>query len=227
MRIGGLHKTTLLDFPGKIGALVFARGCNFRCPYCHNAHLLREGPCLPAEKVLNFLRRRRGVLQGVIVSGGEPALQDAALKNFCAAVKSLGYAVKLDTNGSRPAVLRALLADGLLDYVAMDVKTDPTRYTAALDNAGENVLQSMAVLAESGVPHEFRVTCAAPLVTPETFAEILPRVGERTPVYLQAARVEQVLDPEFFANGGRALTPEEMERLAAMARKTGVQCAVR
>lgn len=227
MRIGGLHKTTLLDFPGKIGALVFTRGCNFRCPYCHNAHLLREGPCLPPEEVLDFLRRRRGVLQGVVVSGGEPTLHPVGLEAFCAAAKSLGYAVKLDTNGSRPAVLRALLAGGLLDYVAMDVKTRPAHYPAALENAGDNVLESISLLRRSGTAHEFRVACAAPLVTAESFAGIMEAVGTHAPLYLQALRLENALEPEFFTGPGRALTLEEMEKLAAMAREAGARCELR
>ncbi len=127
--ISGLQKMTLLDFPGKVACTVFLQGCNFRCPFCHNSALLPgEGETLYTEEAfLDFLRSRRGLLDGVCITGGEPTLQPR-LMDLVRQIKALGYAVKLDTNGSRPAVLKALVEAGLLDYVAMDVKNAPDAY---------------------------------------------------------------------------------------------------
>lgn len=139
MRLAGIQKLTLLDFPGKTAATVFTPGCNFRCPYCHNADLVAEGfvngpagcggqePGIAPEDVLAFLDKRRGLLDGVCITGGEPLLQPG-LGDFCASVKMRGFAVKLDTNGSLPDRLRAVVEAGLVDYVAMDVKNAPERY---------------------------------------------------------------------------------------------------
>ena len=123
MKIGGLAKLTLLDYPQKVACTVFTIGCNFRCPFCHNASLVECRNCeqLTNEDVLSFLKKRKNVLEGVCVTGGEPLLQ-SGLEDFLAHVKELGYLVKLDTNGSNPAKLQSLVQKGLVDYVAMDVK---------------------------------------------------------------------------------------------------------
>ena len=131
MRFYGFQKMTLLDFPGKVACTLFTGGCNMRCPFCHNALLVTEleqgNDTWDEAEVLTFLRRRKGLLDGVCVTGGEPTLQPE-LAPFLRRVKELGYAVKLDTNGTRPEVLRALVGEGLVDYVAMDVKNSPARY---------------------------------------------------------------------------------------------------
>ena len=124
MKICGLQKTTLLDFPGHVAATIFTGGCNFRCPFCHNGDLL--GSDIPEafseEEVLNFLKKRRSILEGVAITGGEPTLQPD-LRKFIEKIRDMGYRIKLDTNGYRPDVLRSLCEDGLIDYVAMDIKT--------------------------------------------------------------------------------------------------------
>ena len=129
MNISGLQKMTLLDFPGKVACTVFLGGCNYRCPYCHNAELLdgKIEPLMSQEEFLAFLSKRKGLLDGVCISGGEPTLS-AGLKELMAEIKAMGYAIKLDTNGSRPAVLKELAEANLLDYVAMDIKNCPDRY---------------------------------------------------------------------------------------------------
>ena len=126
MKICGLQKTTLLDFPGHVAATVFTGGCNFRCPFCHNSGLLPSWSqeLFTADEVLEFLTKRRGVLEGVCITGGEPSLQPD-LEDFIRRIRSLGFLVKLDTNGSRPEVLKDLCGKGLLDYVAMDIKAGP------------------------------------------------------------------------------------------------------
>ena len=229
VRIGGLQKTSLLDFPGKVSAVVFTQGCNFLCPYCHNPNLVlcrQEALALALADVLAFLAQRRRVLEGVVVSGGEPTLHDG-LFSFCATLKSLGYAVKLDTNGSRPETLRLLLEAKLLDYVAMDVKGDPRRYPEALGAPeGDTVARAMGVLRQSDIAHEFRIPCAAPFIDEAGFSAILEEAGD-TPLFLQAVRLENVLRPDFFATTGRPLDAGEMETLRATALRGGADCRIR
>ena len=228
MRIGGLQKTTLLDFPGKISAAVFTQGCNFLCPYCHNPELVLYGrQPLALSGVVAFLAKRRDVLRGVVISGGEPTLQDG-LFGFCATLKSLGLAVKLDTNGSRPEVLRQLLQAELLDYVAMDVKANPKHYPAILcpQDLGENIARSMALLEESQAPHEFRVPCVAPFIDADSFAAILSHISH-APLFLQAVRLGHVLQADFFPSQGHALGKETMESLCMAAQRKGLTCHIR
>ncbi len=233
MRIGGLQRTSGLDYPGLLSAVVFTAGCNFNCPYCHNADLAR-GRTRPLNDgaVLGFLVRRGRVLDGLVISGGEPTLQPD-LPAFCAAAKALGYAVKLDTNGSRPDVLRRMLALRVLDYVALDVKADPRNYPPAISPgpAGDAVGDSIAALAQSGVPHEFRVTAVAPFIDARGFTAILgalDNAGGRAPLFLQKARLEKVLDPDFFTKKkGRALNAAELEELRGLAARRGRECAIR
>ena len=167
MIISGLQKMTLLDFPGKVACTVFLQGCNYRCPFCHNAELLegKTEPVMTEAEFLGFLKKRVGLLEGVCVSGGEPTLS-SGLRDLLAAIKELGYAVKLDTNGSRPAVLKALVAEGLVDYVAMDIKNAPSRYaqTAGLSKVDLAAIEESAAFLMSGaVESEFRTTVVSPL----------------------------------------------------------------
>ena len=167
MIISGLQKMTLLDFPGKVACTVFLQGCNFRCPFCHNSDLLgTEGPTpIPVETLLDFLKKRVGLLDGVCITGGEPTLQKD-LPELLRAIKSLGYLIKLDTNGNRPDVLKALVTEGLVDYVAMDIKNCPARYG---DTAGvpgmtlTHLEESIRFLLEGSLDFEFRTTVMAEL----------------------------------------------------------------
>ena len=130
MKISGLQKLTLLDYPGKMACTVFTYGCNFRCPFCHNAMLVTEenSDSISEDEFFTFLKKRQGILDGVCISGGEPTLQKD-LAEFIGKIKAMGYAVKLDTNGSKPEVLRNLIEENLLDYVAMDIKNSPAKYS--------------------------------------------------------------------------------------------------
>ena len=166
MTIMGLQKLTLLDFPGKIACTVFTGGCNFRCPFCHNASLVipaKLGAAMPTEEFFAFLEKRRGILGGVCVSGGEPTLM-FDLAEFISRIKSMGFAVKLDTNGSRPEVLKSLVEQGLVDYVAMDIKNSPDMYPKTVGVDGFDVspiLESAAYLMSGAVDFEFRTTLVA------------------------------------------------------------------
>lgn len=163
MRICGLQKLAMVDYPGKLAATVFTGGCNLRCPFCHNALLvtrLTESPQLDLQEVLDFLKSRRGILDGVVLSGGEPLLQPGAA-DFLAAVKDMGFDTKLDTNGCYPDILADILSRKLVDYVAMDIKNSREKYamTVGIPNFDLTpVEESIKLLKESGVDYEFRTT---------------------------------------------------------------------
>ena len=165
--IAGLQKMTLRDYPGKLACTVFLQGCNYRCPFCHNSELLpRKGEeFMTEEEFLSFLKKRQGLLDAVCVSGGEPTLYKD-LPRLLKAIKDLGYLVKLDTNGSDPEVLKALVTDGLIDYVAMDIKNSPARYgeTVGLSKVDmEAIEESIRFLLSDAVAYEFRTTVVAQL----------------------------------------------------------------
>lgn len=177
MRIGGLQKLTLLDYPGKVACTVFLIGCNLRCPYCHNPGLVlperMDGHEIPTDEVLGFLEQRRGKLDGVCITGGEPTLWQE-LPEFISDIRSLGYTVKLDTNGTNPDMLKKLLSDSLLDYVAMDIKNGPSRYAITCGGADviDSVRKSAALLLNGMAEYEFRTTVCKPLHTEKEMGEI-------------------------------------------------------
>lgn len=191
MNIQGLQKLTLLDYPEKVACTVFTGGCNFRCPFCHNASLVTHvdpNNNIPEEKVLSFLKKRQGILDGVCVTGGEPLLQpDIAV--FIGKVKELGYTVKLDTNGSNIERLKQLVEQKLVDYVAMDVKNAPDKYGQTIGIEGynlENIFQSIAYLKSGTVPYEFRTTVVREFHKREDFAAIGRWLRGAERYYLQA-----------------------------------------
>lgn len=162
MVICGIQKLTLLDYPGKVACTIYTGGCNFRCPFCHNADLVTGKPevTVTGEEIFRFLRKRQGLLDGVCISGGEPLLQPD-LEDFIRGVRSLGYSVKLDTNGSMPDKLESLAEKGLLDYVAMDLKNAPEHYGRTIGaetyDVG-NIDRSIRFLMGGEIPYEFRTT---------------------------------------------------------------------
>lgn len=197
MQIGGFLPFSLCDFPSRPAAVVFAQGCNFRCPFCHNGGLLAlTDGSIPKAEVLDRLARRRDLLQGVVVSGGEPCLQPD-LAAFCASVKALGLAVKLDTNGSWPSVLRSLLARRLVDYVAMDVKAPPHLYArlAGVDVEWGVIEESIRVLAASGVPHQFRTTVVEAFLNDDDLEEIASLLPPGDRLVRQEFRPDLARDP--------------------------------
>ena len=175
MKISGLQKLTLLDFPGKMACTVFTYGCNFRCPFCHNALLVTEenSDNISEDEFFTFLKKRQGILDGVCISGGEPTLQKD-LADFIRKVRALGYAVKLDTNGSSPHILRSLIDEKLLDYVAMDIKNSPDKYnlTCGCEVDMDLIKESVSIIKESGIDHEFRTTSVKELHSAEDFGQI-------------------------------------------------------
>jgi pyruvate formate lyase activating enzyme len=171
MKIGHVQKTSFIDYPGKISAVVFTQGCNFRCPYCHNPELVdtnRYGKSLFMGDVYAFLEKRRGKLDAVVISGGEPALQSGLIA-FLQKVKHMGYLVKLDTNGSRPNVIHDALRAGVLDYIAMDIKAPWDKYSHVAGSLVNitHIKKSIALIMASGIPYEFRTTIVDSLLHPQ------------------------------------------------------------
>lgn len=232
VRFGGLLPTSLIDFPGRISCILFVAGCNFHCPYCHNPDLAagRTGPgrSLSRTEFIAFLQQRRSLLDGVVITGGEPTLF-SGLPDLCRLVKEMGFAVKVDTNGSRPAVLQRLIGERLVDFVAMDVKTDLARYTPLLRRRRrpEDLVESIEAILQSGLPHEFRTTCVAPLVTEASVDRIARRIRGAMRYVLQRCRRSGVLDPAFFEGTGRPLEEEEIHRLRSLAAPWVAECIIR
>ena len=177
MRIGGLQKLTLLDYPGFVACTVFLTGCNLRCPYCHNPGLVliekEHCPEISQKELLDFLNLRKGILDGVCISGGEPTIQ-GDLPRLIETIRSLGYKVKLDTNGTNPGMLRELFSASLLDYVAMDIKNCPDRYkeTCGGFDIYHQAQESVDLIMNSGVDYEFRTTVCKPFHDEESMGEI-------------------------------------------------------
>ena len=176
MKIVGLQKLTLLDFPGQVACTVFLGGCNFRCPFCHNSQLLDGNveEVMSADNLMTFLNGRRGILDGVCVTGGEPTLQPQ-LPQLLRSIKEMGFRVKLDTNGYRPEVLRSVVQEGLVDYVAMDVKNGPQAYAATVglpEMELDKIEDSIRFLLTDGVDYELRTTVAQPLHTEQSMIDL-------------------------------------------------------
>ncbi len=191
MNIHGIQKMTLIDYPGKIACTLFAGGCNFRCPYCHNAGLVLNpelSDIIPEEEIFEFLKRRVNLLDGVCISGGEPLLQKDIIR-FAGEIKKLGFAVKIDTNGAFPERLKELVESGNIDYVAMDIKNSPAKYalTVGIDDYFlPAVKQSADYLKSGAVDFEFRTTAVQQFHTAEDFDEMGRWIqGPRTKWYLQ------------------------------------------
>jgi pyruvate formate lyase activating enzyme len=210
MKIYGLQKTTLLDYPGLVACTVFAGGCDFRCPFCHNAQLV-AGPMpdvVGEKEFFSFLRRRRGLLDGVCVTGGEPLMQPD-IADFLAHIRQLGYKIKLDTNGSYPERLRAVVGAGLADFAAMDIKNSPAKYAATAGvpelDLGP-VRESAAYLMEGHIPFEFRTTVVYPFHETEDFIAVGEWLRGNESYYLQQ-----------FADSGDLVRPDG---LGAYAKET-------
>jgi pyruvate formate lyase activating enzyme len=174
MKISGLQKLTLLDFPGRVACTVFLGGCNLRCPFCHNSQLLGGDAeeLMDSGALLDFLRKRQGVLDGVCITGGEPTLH-ADLPELLRSIRALGYAIKLDTNGTNPQLLRRLIDEGLVDYVAMDVKNGPDHYAETVGIEGFSLAaieESIRILLEDKTDYELRTTVVLPLHSEDSIA---------------------------------------------------------
>ena len=227
MKIHGLQKMTLLDFPGKVACTVFLGGCDFRCPFCHNYELIDGSapPIMEAEELLAFLEKRTALLDGVAITGGEPCLH-LDLPDLLRKIRALGFQTKLDTNGYHPDMLRRILEDGLADYVAMDIKNSPAKYaqTCGLQEIRmEPVFESIALLKEGKVDYEFRTTVVKELHEAADFEEIGEMIRGAKRYFLQCFTDR---DSVPFGNLS-APTAQDMKTYAAIARKAVPQTALR
>ncbi|MBO7703309.1 MAG: anaerobic ribonucleoside-triphosphate reductase activating protein [Solobacterium sp.] len=216
IRIGGLQKMTMLDYPGKVAATIFTGGCSFKCPYCHNKDLVfvpDSYEFYDPDEVLAYLEKRKGILDGVCITGGEPLIQED-LTDFIGAIKKMGYLVKLDTNGYYPDRLAELTSTGMIDYIAMDVKNSPARYaeTVGLNQDVfriERIQESVKFLMNREIEHEFRTTVIREFHTAEDLIEIAKWIRGSRHYYLQQYTDSgNVIQP-----GWSAYTKEEMEIL--------------
>ncbi len=237
VRVLGWARTTLLDYPGKVASTLFLPGCNYRCPYCHNPELIHPTPeslddLYRTEEILAYLFRYCGMLEGVCITGGEPLLQ-AHLPGLCRQIKELGLHVKLDTNGSMPGRLEELLQEGLVDYVAVDIKGPPrkiqsiARAAVRPENLVTNTEASVELLRQAGVPFELRTTVVPGLLEPHDFHAIGEWMRGSPNYFLQQFRPGKTLDPLF--EDLSPYPPEDLRELCLDLSRSGYfsSCTVR
>ena len=227
MLIKGFQKTTLLDYPSKVAATIFTGGCNFRCPFCHNASLVTHVDSenyFTEDEIFSYLNKRKGILDGICITGGEPLLQPD-IGDFCEKVKALGLLIKLDTNGSSPEKLRGLINNGLIDYVAMDIKNSKSLYdtTCGTNVNLMNIERSVDLLMNGTIPYEFRTTVVRQFHTKESISELSEWIKGAKKYYLQS-----------FKDSGDLICPtlsgldeDEMKKLLLVAKKNIPQAELR
>lgn len=220
MTFSGFEKTDLINYPGLVASTVFTCGCNFRCPYCHNPEFVIQGSdetyfgeSYTEEEILAYLTKRRALLDGLVISGGEPTLHKD-LAPFMRRVKDMGYKIKLDTNGSKPAVLKDLISQGLVDYVAMDIKAPLEKYHLLGFTDTEAISMSIDILEglDDLVDHEFRTTCPKSILDVSDFAKMADLIGKKTKWYLQPFNPKKTLDPSY--NEESSYSSEELEEIS-------------
>lgn len=201
--IGGLQKLTLIDFPCKLSCTVFTVGCNFRCPFCYASELvlpekIKNQPKILEKEFFSFLKERKGLLEGVVICGGEPTIHKD-LPNFIKKIKKLGYLVKLDTNGSNPKMLKSLIDKKLIDYVAMDIKAPKERYKIVAGKAIniKDIERSVIILKENKINFEFRTTVIPSLLKKEDIIKIARWIQDSPKYFLQNFRPEKTINPKF------------------------------
>ncbi|HEQ72674.1 MAG TPA: anaerobic ribonucleoside-triphosphate reductase activating protein [Spirochaetia bacterium] len=228
MQIGGIHRFSLIDYPAKTACVVFTQGCNLRCPYCHNPELIR--PDARAHRLLtgpifDFLEERKGKLDAVVITGGEPTLQPD-LPDFIREIIRRGYLVKLDTNGTNPVLLEKLLADNLLSYVALDIKAPLDRYAPFApdgleETVGKAVGKSVALVRGSGTAHEFRTTMVRKLLSPADVTLIAEYIQGASRYVLQRFVASHTYDPAFLT--AEPFSDEKLTELAEICQSFGIQ----
>lgn len=203
IEIGGLQKTTLIDYPGRLAATVFLIGCNFRCPFCYSSELvlpekIKKQPRISQKEFFSFLRERKGLLEAITVCGGEPTL-NKDLPAFIKKIKKLGYLVKLDTNGSNPKMLKSLIDKKLIDYVAMDIKAPREKYVKVVGGRVnvDDIEESIKILKQNKVDYEFRTTVVPSIHSKKDIIEIAKWLSPAKRYYLQNFRPEKTINPKF------------------------------
>ncbi len=238
MKIGGFQKNSLIDFPGTIACILFTQGCNFKCPYCHNSDLvghnieqgfhsslekgkknrqanLQDKNLYDEDRIFEFLNSRKSFLDGVVISGGEPTLQEDLIQ-FCEQIKQMGYQIKLDTNGARPKVLETLISKNLIDYISMDIKTSHDKYNWVAKTGIDisRIMDSVHLILKTALDYEFRSTCCKPFITRETMHGIGEMIQGAKRYFLQnCSRKVKVLDPKFITDDNRFFSDTGMLEL--------------
>ena len=214
--IAGLQKTTFIDYPDKIACIVFTQGCNFRCGYCHNPELFEnKEPLISLEAFFDFLKLRKGKLDGVVITGGEPTLQKY-LKEFIKNIKDLGFVVKLDSNGTNSKILEELLKENLLDYIAMDIKAPLEKYEQIVNcNVNiENIKKSIDLIMNSNIEYEFRTTVLKSQLSYEDFEKIGKLISGSKKYYLQKFVSSKILDENLINE--KTYSNEEFEEIKSI-----------
>ena len=242
MRFGGFIKNSLIDYPGKISAVIFFKGCNYRCPYCHNKDLVfGPGPIAPVSTpnpntnvvdesfVLSFLEKRKKFIDGVVLSGGEPTLAKSLVR-ICQTIKSLGFLLKIDTNGSYPDVLENLMYHNLIDYIAMDIKTSLDLYNKyiTMDFNITKIQNSIDLIMHSSINYEFRTTCIKPVVDEKSIIKILESIkGAKKYVLQKCVAGKNVLNPEFMKNNAELYEYDQLNNFKKIALNMVETCILR
>ena len=232
MFFGGLEKNSFIDYPGKLSCVLFIAGCNFRCPYCHNPELIAPNPrqhfFLHEKEIHDFLKKRKGFLDGVVISGGEPTTCKSIL-SICKKIKQMGYQIKLDTNGSMPHVIKELIDNNLVDYIAMDIKTDPLFYSPLLVKKMDphHIFTSISLIMGSKLPYEFRTTCLKPFIDAMIIKKI-SRIIQGAELYvLQQFRNKNILNKNFFIGKNALYGKKELTELKYIVKTDVKECIVR
>ncbi|HBH87610.1 MAG TPA: anaerobic ribonucleoside-triphosphate reductase activating protein [Syntrophaceae bacterium] len=216
MKIGALQKVSLIDYPGEICAIVFTQGCNFRCPYCHNPELVNPelyNERLPEEVIFSFLAKRKGKIDAVTITGGEPTIQHGLI-DFVKRVRKKGYSIKIDTNGSNPEVIDKLLSMKLLDYIAMDIKSPAEKHKIVTRSQinFDTIKQTIELIMKSGIPYEFRTTALKKLLEENDILDIASLIKNARLYVLQQFIPSKVLDRGFIKY--ESYSRDELESLS-------------
>jgi len=230
MLIGGLQKTSLLDYPQKVSAIIFTISCNFRCPFCYNSNLvtkINKGDILPPADIFEFLKRRKKVLDAVVITGGEPT-RHADLPEFIRKIKEMGFLVKLDTNGTNPSMLKKLIQDKLVDYLAMDIKGPLPKYSKIINVtvSTKKIRESIKIIMHSNLPYEFRSTILPALHSRSDLEKMAKLIKGAKKYYLQKFQATGDLNNQDF-NNYKSFTDQEMHDLCDLAKNYVEKCGVR
>ena len=222
LRVSGLERSSLLDYPGKISAIIFTHGCNLRCPYCHNPELVIEGfnkdGSFSEKDILSFLESRKGKLDALVITGGEPLVQSNLLP-FIKKVKEMGFLIKLDTNGTFPDRLKDFIETGFIDYIAMDVKYPKVEYVknSMIPEIAKKIERSIKIIMDSGLDYEFRTTYVKPLHSLESAEGIGQMIKGAKNYYIQNFRPGKTIDPTLTKEN--SFTTKELEQIKKIIEK--------
>lgn len=230
MKIGGFQKTSLIEFPGRLSCIVFVRGCNLRCPFCHNPELVLPEKFLPLlddAEITAFLEKRKKYLEGVVITGGEPCLEGEQLLSFAKTLKAMGYLVKIDTNGTLPGVIKKAIEENVVDYIAMDVKAPPEKYEilAGAKVNVKDVEESVSLIKKSGLEYEFRTTVVKELLAINDFEGIGRMIKDARLHYLQRFIPSKTVDLKSLSF--HTYSDEEFEEIRKIMLKYVKECYIR